>query len=141
MYVNAIEKKNGKVTPSGSYPEGCSLPPYWVKDNETGKNVLKLSDVDLMFSNDNGITSVGFDRRDGNGIVATVDTTETAPGYLRLRGYDGNYVHNDVGFQMTDYTGELLCPDVHRADGVQMTDRCLGKIGTVAGKKQINRNI
>ena len=89
--------KNYKITPSGSNPEGCPLPPYWVKNHETGEDVLKLSDIDMMLPIDTGMASVGFDRRDGSGIVATIETTHTYPGYLRLRGYDGNYIQSAYG--------------------------------------------
>ena len=92
-----VPNKYQKVTPSGSCPEGCPIPPYWMKNFKTGEKILKQSDVDLMLSEH----PVGFDRGDESSIIATIETMHTSPGYLRLRGVDGKYINSSDWFPMS----------------------------------------
>ena len=79
---------------SGSYSEGCPLPPYFVESK--GAYVVELSDIDMMMREAYGpsVYLVGFHRGDGSDIKAVIETTQTHPGYLRLRGMDGEYIQN-----------------------------------------------
>ena len=65
---------------SGSYAEDCMLPPFYVQTNKNDAEEI-MSDIDRMV--DRGYT-VGFDGKDCN-IVATIETGNSPPGYLRLR--------------------------------------------------------
>ena len=69
---------NEIVTLTGSFKEGCNMPPFYALD-QSGKRELIRSDLDHMF--DLGIVA---DFENGSKVQAVIDTNESHPGYLRL---------------------------------------------------------
>ena len=96
VIAKTLQCLNGKnvVNPTGSDSEGCPLPPYWAKNLSTGTYELKESDVDLMTPAMDCFFfgSVGFNRKDDK--CAIIETRHTSPGYLRLRDFEGKYIHS-----------------------------------------------
>ena len=65
---------------SGSFAEHCMLPSFYLQ-TDGNPSVKKCSDIDTMLYVEQ---KIGFDVKESN-IIATVDTDQSRPGYLRLR--------------------------------------------------------
>ena len=69
-----------KNEPSGSFPEECTLPTFYVQTDDSEVAVLIQSDIDFMI--DRGM-KVGFDGKNDN--IMVIETENSPPGHLQLR--------------------------------------------------------
>ena len=75
---------------TGSYREGCILPPFFVT-NSSGEKVLIQSDLDYMFNKGHSVglkLKVGLETDTFDDMLAIIETDKSPPGYLRFRGVE-----------------------------------------------------
>ena len=91
---------------TGSYREGCILPPFFVT-NSSGEQVLIRSDLDYMFNKGQSVgleLKVGLETDTFDDMLAIIETDKSPPGYLRFRGVEPGNKNFLFGFSSDEET-------------------------------------